>query len=278
MTKIRADLHNHLRTSSRCYDSDFNRAVDIAVERLGKGGIFGVVNFADKRYENFIGLKGYERVYVGEKNNGIYVPQKNILVIKGQEVPTKEGHILVAGLGKDVHLRENRTLQDTLKEAKDNNGVIIVDHPFHSHGLGNYLESNLSTLESIDAIEVYNGEAAFGIPKTPFPYRANKKAQEFYDRIKQDFPHLGVLSSSDGHSIYELGRSWTEIDSLDLQNKTNFVNSLRSSIRNTNSQTPKRKKSAVLGAMDHIVDLAFIVKVAPKIGLGRLFETEKIVD
>src|SRR3989344_1370623 len=263
MAKVKADLHNHLRTSSRSYDVDFNRAIDIATRRLGDGAIFGVVNFADKRYEHFTGLRGYERVYVGEKNNGIYVPQQNVLVIKGQEVPTNECHILVFGLGKDVHLKQYRTLQDTLKEAVDNNGVVIVDHPFHSHGLGNYLESNPSTLKSIDAIEVHNGEGAFGIPKTPFPYGANRKAQEFYDRIKRDFPHLGALASSDGHSMYELGRSWTEIDGLDLEEKTNFVNSLRKSIRNTNSQTPKRKKNAVFGDIDHLVDLALIVKVAP---------------
>ena len=275
MAKVKADLHNHLRTSSRSYDVDFNRAIDIATRRLGDGAIFGVVNFADKRYEHFTGLRGYERVYVGEKNNGIYVPQQNVLVIKGQEVPTNEGHILVFGLGKDVHLKQYRTLQDTLKEAVDNNGVVIVDHPFHSHGLGNYLESNPSTLKSIDAIEVHNGEGAFGIPKTPFPYGANRKAQEFYDRIKRDFPHLGALASSDGHSMYELGRSWTEIDGLNLEEKTNFVNSLRKSIRNTNSQTPKRKKNAVFGAIDHLIDLAFIVKVAPKLGLGKLFETDR---
>ena len=178
MAKVKADLHNHLRTSSRSYDADFNRAVDIATKRLGVGAIFGVVNFADKRYEHFTGLRGYERVYVGEKNNGVYVPQQNVLVIKGQEVSTNEGHILVIGLGKDVHLKQYKTLQDTLKEARDNNTVISVN--------------------------------------------ADDKG-----------------------------------------------------IRNTNSQTAKRKKNAVFGAIHHLVALAFIVKVARKGGLGKLFETDR---
>ena len=88
MTRVKADLHNHLRTSSRIYDADFNIAVDITAKRLGEWAIFGVVNFADKGYEHFTGLKGYERIYVGEKNNGIHIQQKKVLVIKGQEVPT----------------------------------------------------------------------------------------------------------------------------------------------------------------------------------------------
>lgn len=271
MAKVRADLHNHLRTSSRSSEPDFNRTIDTAAERLGNGAVVGVINFADKRYEHFTGLGGYGRVYVGEKNNGVYVPSKNVLIIKGQEVPTKEGHILVLGLGKDVHLKSGRNLQDSLSEARDNEGIIIADHPFYAYGIGSHLEANPSILQYFDAIEVHNGEAVFGIPKTPFPYKANIRAQEFYDRIKRDFPHLGALSSSDGHSIYELGRSWTEIDSLDLEDKTNFTPSLRDSIRKTNSQTPKKKSKAVLGALDHIADLILINQIGFRIGLHDFY-------
>ena len=79
------------------------------------------------------------------------------------------------------------------------------------------------------------------------------------------------MSFSDGHSMYELGRGWTEVDGLDLEERTNFVSSLRKSIRNTNNQTPKREKNALFGASDHFVDLVFVVNVAPRIGLGELF-------
>lgn len=34
MSKIKADLHNHLRTSSIFRDKDFNRAIDVAARRL----------------------------------------------------------------------------------------------------------------------------------------------------------------------------------------------------------------------------------------------------
>ena len=65
--KVKADFHNHLITSSRIKDEHFNRAVDLAVYKLGRGGTFGMIDFADYRYARLIRSKGYEREYIGEK-------------------------------------------------------------------------------------------------------------------------------------------------------------------------------------------------------------------
>ncbi len=62
--KVRADFHNHLITSSRINDKHFNRAVDIAAKRLGNGGTFGMIDFADYRYARLIRSKGYEKEYI----------------------------------------------------------------------------------------------------------------------------------------------------------------------------------------------------------------------
>lgn len=270
--KVKADLHNHLRTSSRYFERDFNKAVDKASRKLGAGAVLGVVNFSDWRYEHLTNLRGYERQSLGSNKNGVYVPEKDVYIVKGQEVPTKEGHLLVFGTGERVHLREGRKLEDTIKEAREQNGIIVVEHPFHSNGLGNYLEQNLEILLHVDAIEIHNGEASFGFPIGPIPFRANKKAQEFYARIKADFPNLGAISSSDGHSMYELGSSWTEIKKPTIED---FVGSLKESVRKTDLSTPRKMKGSVFGAIDHIVDLIFISKIAPKISLESLYETER---
>lgn len=115
MRIVKADLHNHLRTRSRM-SGLFNRTIDTARQKLGRGGVIGLVNFSDRRYENFSGERGYERQDMG---NALYTPVQDILVVKGQEVPTQDGHLLVLGLEKDKHLKENRTLHDSVKEAKD---------------------------------------------------------------------------------------------------------------------------------------------------------------
>lgn len=265
---VKADLHNHLRTSSRYFEGDFDKAVDTTLRKLGAGAVLGVVNFSDWRYEHLIDLGGYERQNMGDNKNGVYVPEKDVYIVKGQEVPTKEGHLLVFGTGARTHLREGRKLEDTIKEARDQNGIIVVDHPFHVAGLGNYLEQNPKLLEQIDAIEIHNGEASFGFPFGPIPSRANKKAQEFYARIKSDFPSLGAISSSDGHSMYELGSSWTEI-----RRPTNeyFVSSLKESVRRTYLSTPRKMKGSVFGAIDHIVDLVLITQVGFRVGLKDFY-------
>lgn len=265
---VKADLHNHLRTSSRCFEGDFNRAVDIASRKLGAGAILGIVNFSDWRYEHLISLEGYERQNLGDNKNGIYVPEKDVYIVKGQEIPTKEGHLLVFGTGARVHLREGRKLEDTIEEAKDQNGIIVADHPFYVAGIGSYLEQNPSLTEQLDAIEVHNGEASFGLPVGPVPLNANKKAQEFYARIKHDFPNLGAISSSDGHSMYELGSSWTEIDK---PTNENFVNSLKEDIRKTDLNTLKKMKGSVFGAIDHISDLVLITQIGVRIGLKNFY-------
>ena len=273
--KVKADLHNHLRTSSIFSDGDFNRAVDIASKRLGSGGVLGMVNFYDKRYEDFVGLRGYDRYHTGKSANGIHIPSKNLVIVKGQEVPTKEGHVLVFGLGYDVHLKNYRHLEDTLKEARDNNRIVIADHPFYRGGIGNYLENHQDLLQHFDAIEVHNGEAAFSLPIGNFPEKANERAAIFYNKVFLDHPNLGALSSSDGHSMYEIGSSWTEIDSPEITDKTKFVHSLRNAIRNASFYTERKNTNSVFGAIDHIADLVFITKIAPKIGLAKRFDTER---
>ncbi len=263
---VKADLHNHLRTSSASCDGDFNKVVDIAAKRLGEDAIVGLANFGDDRYERFSNLQGYDRVFVGEDKNGFYIPEKKVLIVKEQEVPTSEGHLLVLGLRYGEHVKQNRSLADTLSDIQDRGAGAVADHPFYLCGIGESLQQNLEIIEKLDAIEVHNGEASLGFPIGPLPWGANRRAQKFYEEIKKEFPHLGALASSDGHSMYELGRSWTEIEMPDLQR--NFVTSLRDSIKQTHLRTPKQMRSAIFGAMDHIMDLIFLTKIAPKLGLA----------
>ncbi len=218
--KVRADLHNHLRTLSNLRQKDFNIIIDLARQRLGENGIFAFVNFNDKRYERFIGLKGYERDYIREDRTAVYVPEKQVLVVKGQEIPTKQGHLLVLGIGCDEHIKPDRTLEDTLKEAGDKNAIVIEPHGYSKNGIGFYLEDNIGLYFHLNAVETHNGETL---------RKVNQKARTRYRELKSLYPYinLGALSSSDGHSFHELGTNWTEIEMPDLENPLRFVHSLR---------------------------------------------------
>lgn len=269
MTKSRADLHNHLRTSSNIREQDFYRAIDLASQRLGEYGIFALVNFADKRYEHFIAQynpKTCTRQDIGEDRNAIYIPERKVLIVKGQEVPTKQGHLLVLGLPYNKHIKQHQTLEDTIKQAMDLNAIKIADHPFFKAGIGPYLKQNPELIAFLDGIETHNGEAVYG----------NKEAEIFHRLcFYNQFPNLGGLSSSDGHSFDELGRSWTEIDFPDITDSKRFVPSLRKSIRSTNPKTPRQEHTSYFGCLYHLLGLAFITKIAPKIGLAKMFETDR---
>jgi len=287
MVKINASLHEHLRTSSRIPEGYFNRVFKLANDRLGKESIFGFVDFDDKRYKKLIGSKGYDRDYIGEDRRATRV--LGVTCVHGEEVPTKQGHLLVFGLGHNIHLKHGRELGETIKEARDYNldAVIIPDHLFWHKGLGNYLKRKLkevegedvppedSVLAQIDAIEGFNSEACFGFPVGPFPFKANKNAVDFYRRAKEYFPYWGFICSGDGHSLYEFCRTWNEIDSPNVtESEEIFSESFRKSVQSTNEESVCRKACVrgLVGAVDHIIDLGVILGVAPRIKMNRYFD------
>ena len=259
--KVKADLQNHLRTSSNLKQEDFNKAIDLARQRLGENGIFALVNFSDRRYEHFIGFRGYERVYARENRNAVYVPEKQVLIVKGQEVPTQQGHLLILGLGFDVHMKEHKSLECTLEEAKDKNASTIADHPYSYNGIGPYLEDHIGLYPDLNAVEIHNGETL---------RKANQEARNMHRGLKFLYSDMkiGALSSSDGHSFHELGTNWTEIEMPDMQH-SQFLSSLKDSIINTNLETPRQEQISYRGIAEHI----FILGLA--ICFPEFFETDK---
>lgn len=265
---IKADLHNHIQTRSRIKEKYFDKVVDTAIKRLGYNSMIGVVNFNDDRYEKLTGQRGYDRF---DCNSYVYASQQGVLdaltenngvaIVKGQEIPTKQGHLLALGLKKNVHLKSRRSLEDTIAEAKDENAIIIADHPMYFESCGDYLMKNPKLLDKIDAIEVYNGETSFGIPFSALKPGTNQKMQESFNELKEEHPNLGGVTSSDGHSLYELGRSYTTLENVAGANnpKTDFIGSLRNAIRNHRDFSKDRQGKLIgkIGAIEHYMKLAY---------------------
>lgn len=230
--KVRADLHNHLRTFSKM--KKFNSYVDHVRNVLGDGGLLGVVNFSDARYEEFVSLKGYERIKIGN-GNAFHVPEKNIYLVKGQEIETKSGHLLALGIPFGEHLPDHNSLEDTLNEIKSLNGLSIMDHPFYLNGVLRDVD-NLKFVNQVDGIEIWNGSANLYIPgKTPF--NSNNASMDAFPLLKNDFPHLGAIVSSDGHTKSEIGSSYMIIDKPDFSSSENLITSLKKSMKNLNLET-----------------------------------------
>lgn len=255
---MKADLHNHLRTDSRMHLLNFDGVLNIAKKRLEYSSMIGLVNYKDQRFEDFCKLSS--RFYKSEDlRNAIYIPIHNMVIIKGQEIPTEQGDLLVIGLKKDVHLKNGKSLDDTLKEAKDKDGITICCYENINH-----LKEHLEILEEVDAIETFNGEAELWIPGIT-EKNANEKAEEFYIQAKKNYPHLGKLITSDGHSLYELGRSWMKIPHISLNSEEELNESIRKGLR-LSKESKKSKLIGTLGAIEHAFNLAYCIGLT-KIGI-----------
>lgn len=206
---INADLHTYWRTSSKIKPQDFGDLVDTAFERLGGGGIVGLVDFEDSRYNTLCNSKdSYERINF---RTGVYVPEKEITIVRGQEIPTKQGHLLVLGLGEKIYLPSGEDVLETIKRAEDAQAIKIADHPFYFEGLGNCLEG---ILERLDAIEVYNATAEFGLKFGPLKKGANIEALGYFENKKESFPKLGGLYSSDSHNKFAFAKTYSRLEDV----------------------------------------------------------------
>jgi hypothetical protein len=265
--KIKADLHNHFSTLENIGRKIFDKAINTAQKNLDARGILGVINAQDKgigRYETFLKQGGGTRIE--DLDNAFYVPDNDIYVIKGQEVFTEEGHILVLGLNYRTKLKNYRALGDSLKEAQDNNGIIIADHPWFLDGIFSKGNVGSKFLAQLDGIEVHNSEAWIPIPGY---VRANKKAQEFYNKIRDDYD-IGAISTSDGHSIKEIGTSYTILEAPDFSSPEKLVETLRKSIREHKDFSNDRQTNSYLGALNHGSKGA-VLRFASAVGLiGRI--------
>lgn len=178
MSKLKVDLHIHSK-----YSED------------GSGEIRDILEKAIERGLDAIAITDHDTLK-GSLEAQKLSESMDILVIPGQEVTTKDGHLLVLGINDFIE--PHRSLEDTLKEVKEKRGFVIAPHPFHRyrHGVGKKLKQNI---DKIDAVEVYNSRYITGI--------ANKRAKWFTN--KKNVP---AVAGSDAHIPEVVGYGTTIIE------------------------------------------------------------------
>lgn len=248
LQSVRADLHNHAAGAR-----DFNRLIDTVANRLGDGGIIGLLDFFEHRHFSRIAqLPGYERVWLDDRHTAFYVPERRLAVVGGQELATRDGEFLAVGLPGEARLERGRSLDEALKWAKDCGAITLAPHPFYVDGIGPTLQARPELLDFVDAIEVFNASADFWLPLPPFLHcrHANAKALNFYHAIAASRANPpGVCASSDSHYLSALGTSATRIAPPD---PGNFIGSLAASLRQS---TPADliRKPGIRHALRHVM-------------------------
>ncbi len=134
--------------------------------------------------------------------------ETEVLLVPGQEISTKDGHLLVYGWTEKIP--EHLPMNESVEFAKSHGDyvVCVAAHPFDffRSGKGRRIEGT-----GVDGIETLNASTVFGI--------FNWKAKRF---ARKRFPIQ--LGNSDSHRLSEFGTAYTELP------KTNDLNEFLSNL------------------------------------------------
>jgi predicted metal-dependent phosphoesterase TrpH len=171
---MRLDLHIHSRYSD------------------GKDGVEDILGMAQRRGLAGIAITDHDTLKGSDAALKV-VQDKDlvIMVIRGVEVTTSEGHLLALGVEEMPPLR--RSPEETVEAVLDLGGISVVPHPYHlfRHGLGR--------IPKVDAVEVYNSKHLFGLANARARWVAKRRC-------------IPMVAGSDSHLKETVGLGVTEVD------------------------------------------------------------------
>ncbi len=186
--KFRIDLHVHSRFSGDT-DSDPEESVIRALE-LRLSGIAFTEHYS---YEASGFVEGLREKY-GDA----------IMILRGVEFSSREGHCLIFGVNTDRLLLKHSPAGEVMRTVTAAGGVVIPSHPYRG---GNSLGDLVRDMKDICAVEGYNGGNMHA-----FNVRAMEAAKDLA---------LPFTGGSDAHNPHEVGSCFTEFD--DEVTYDNFV-------------------------------------------------------
>ena len=173
----RIDLHVHSKFSGDT-DSEPEETVLHAI----KAGLQGIAFTEHYSFEVSAFADVLRHKYKGK-----------IMVFRGVEFSSAEGHCLVFGVNTDRMSIKNGSLHDIIPLVNEKGGVVIPTHPFRG---SNSIGERIRDLEGLCAIEGHNGYAH---------HYQNAKAVRTAEEL--NLPYTG---GSDAHQSHEVGACYTE--------------------------------------------------------------------
>jgi predicted metal-dependent phosphoesterase TrpH len=117
---------------------------------------------------------------------------ENFIVIVGAEIATNAGDITGIFLKKEIISRE---INEVITEIKEQNGLIILNHPYKAHDLTKI------DISKVDFIEGYNS-------------RLNKKDNEKAVQLAKIY-NKPIIAGSDAHLYNEIGNCKTFVQNIE---------------------------------------------------------------
>jgi predicted metal-dependent phosphoesterase TrpH len=123
-------------------------------------------------------------------------------IIIGEEIGTKEGEII--GLFLQKAIPGGLTPEETVKEIKEQNGLVYIPHPFETFRKGMQRDALERIAKDIDVIEVFNGRGK---------WRSKNELTHAFAAERM----LPTAASSDAHCLLGLGKTYSEINDAPQQ-------------------------------------------------------------
>ncbi|MDI6721681.1 MAG: CehA/McbA family metallohydrolase, partial [Candidatus Aenigmarchaeota archaeon] len=124
-----------------------------------------------------------------------YAKKYDILVIKGEEISTRDGDILALGIQEVISPKMSG--EETVDKIHEQGGVAVSAHPFAIKEIGLGEKAVIC-----DATEVFNSLSVDRL--------ANRRAYIFSRKM-----HLSMVAGSDAHCVEMLGNAVTIVNSHD---------------------------------------------------------------
>jgi len=204
----------------------------------GQNTLIGLINFDDTRYQKIINTreklgKDFD-IYDDNKERfmGVYNKAKDLWchILRGQEIPTNEGHLFILGNNRDI---QRRNIEDVFKEAKDMSAINIGDHILFELGL----------LSKIFGKLMSNGVKKYSLGKEGV--KKHKEQLDLLEYCNSNFPDLTTeteslgkevglkgIYCSDSHILNQIFSSYTIFSELDFTNWYSLRESLMKGINN----------------------------------------------
>ena len=199
--KLTIDLHVHTYPASPCSSASVDELIEEA-KRIGLDGIC---------------LTDHNHVWDSARVEELR-QKHGFLILRGNEITTNQGDMLVFGLEKDI--RGIIDLKELRREVDEADGFMIVAHPFRGFLVVGVDEAGLTPEKAmerplfhyVDGIEVLNG-------------KVTEKENVFASRVTDGLGMLGT-GGSDAHEVADLGMYATEFYA-EIRNEQDLIAALK---------------------------------------------------
>ncbi len=186
---LRLDLHTHSK-----YSVDSSEEVEDILETASRRGLHGIC------------ISDHNSLMGSEAASGLG-SDHGLVIIRGMEISSAEGHILAYGLAEEVPRGSSAT--ETVDRITDLGGFAVAAHP---HRFWSGLGDEVTRKAGFHAIEGLNARSVAS---------HNRRAEALAEELQ-----IPVTAGSDGHRLADIGKAIVLLPD-GLETEEDFLEALR---------------------------------------------------